>query len=161
MQHLIYSAFASLLPCVCVVLCERAHKCLYMYVSIYCTWAAKWIQQCSILFFSPLPFCVCDHRRWMSGRVSWEDFCCMVAPSHCAISNSPGSERPGIWRDHPRLAHKSLPWGLRQNSDIITLRPSGLWCGWRCSSATVLFSADVSWQRTLLRHIPPKSARVL
>lgn len=23
-----------------------------------------------IFFFSPLPFCVCDHRRWMSGRVS-------------------------------------------------------------------------------------------
>lgn len=72
--------------------------------------------------------------------VSWKDFCCMVAPSHCPISFSPRRERPGIWGDRPRLAHKSLPWGPLQSSDFITLRLSVLWSSWRCIPATVAFS---------------------
>lgn len=94
----------------------------------------------------------------MSGPVSWEDFCCMVAPSHCTISNSPGRERPGIWRDRPRLAHKSQPWGPRQNSDIITTRPSVLWSGWLCSSLTVLFQliwvGSTLWYNPFLPKLP-------
>lgn len=78
--------------------------------------------------------------RWMSGPMSWEDFCCMVAPSRCTISSPAGRERPGIWRDRLRLDHKSLPWGPKQNSDIITLRPSVLWSGWRCSPAAAAYS---------------------
>lgn len=84
----------------------------------------------------------------MSGPVSWEDLCCVLAPSYCTISNTPGRESPGIWRDHSRLVHKSLPRGLRQNSDIITLRPCALWSGWQCSSATLF---QLIWLGSTLR----------
>lgn len=135
MQHLIYFVFSSvqmcigLYECACMLVCVCEHvRVLQNEVNIVLF----------LFFFSFLRWCVImEMDVW---PVSWGDFYCMVAPSHCTISSSPGRERPGIWRDRPRLAHKSLPWGLRQNSDIITLRPSVLWSGWRCSPATVALS---------------------
>lgn len=147
MQSLIYSVFASLQVC---WFQDWGYILVLVYIHV--------LQNESniVLFFFS---CACVwSQRWMSGSVSWEDFCCVVAPSRCTISKSPGRERPGIWRDHPRLAHKSLPWGLRQNSDIITLRPSVLWSGWQCSSTTVLsqliWAGSTLWYNTSLPKLP-------
>lgn len=120
----------------CVLVCVCGCACLQVYVHI-CVHSKMKSTLCYFLFFF---FFGVWSWRWMSGPVSWEDFCCMVAPSHSPISSSPGRERTGIWGDRLRLAHKSLPWGPGKNSDIIILRPSVLWSGWWCSPATVTFS---------------------
>lgn len=119
----------GLIRCVCGAQKQGPrYTCIYM-----CTAgrAAIWNQHFSISFVM---------IEMDVSAVSWKDFCCMVAPSHCPISFSPGRERPGIWGDRPRLAHKSLPWGPLQSSDFIILRLFVLWSGWRCIPATVAFS---------------------
>lgn len=144
MQSLIYSVFASVQ--VCELFCVRVCACLQVYVHL----CALQNEVNTVLFQFFISFGVWSWR-WMSGPVSWEDFCCTVAPSLSPISSSPGKEGPGIWGDRLRLGHKSLPRGAGKNSDIITLRPSALWSGWRCSPATVA----LSWYE-LVENIHPK-----
>lgn len=114
MQYLIYSVFASVRVWVCIFVRGHVWK---VCVCVCCKMKSTFFH----LFF---PW-VCDHEDgcqalWVERR--GEDFCCMLPPSHCPISSSPGRQSPAIWRDRPRLAHKSRPPGPWNGCDIITLR---------------------------------------
>lgn len=140
--YAITNLFCIFFPaCVCVLVCVRT--------SVY---AAQWSQHCSISFSS---FGVWS-GRWMSGPLRREDFCFMVAPSYCSISGSSGRERPGIWRDRSRLAHKSRPWGPRQT---VT---SSLWDFVSCDPADgAVQQQSLIWAGSRLRYnIPPITASI-